>query len=278
MSIKYAIITGVCLAMLSCPMQPSAQAANDAASQMESIINELQTEAAPEGDDLQNSSEENQSEEGREASAGNTKDTDTQDIVPLNTMFQTTDTVNLRSGPDTSYESLGKLEAGQSIMATGQTEDGAWYQIYYEGQNAYISSEFAVEAEAHENLEEELAESSQKAQQEIEADIRAQLQKQEAEAELEKLQEQQKEAEASQDAVESQEKPGAGINWALLIAGIFAVVFCISVAGILITDKTKKSLSLKERDENLEIIDLEALDETRDSEIVETVEETKNNN
>lgn len=277
MRIKHVmIITGICLAMLSYPMQTSAQAANDAASQMESIINDLQTEAATEGNDLQNSPEESQSEEGREASAEKTKDT--QDIVPLNIMFQTTDTVNLRSGPDTSYKSLGKLEAGQSVMATGQTEDGAWYQIYYEGQNAYISSEFAAEAEAHENLEEELAESSQKAQQEIEADIRAQLQEQEAQAELEKLQEQQKEAEVSQDEAESQEKPGKGINWALLIAGIFVVVFCISVVGILVTDKAKKNLSLKERDENLEIIDLEALEETKDSEIAEAVEETKDNN
>lgn len=277
MRIKHVmIITGVCLTLLSHPMQTSAQAANDAASQMESIINDLQTEAANEGNDLQNSPEESQSEEGREASAEKTKDT--QDIVPLNIMFQTTDTVNLRSGPDTSYKSLGKLEAGQSVMATGQTEDGAWYQIYYEGQNAYISSEFAAEAEAHENLEEELAESSQKAQQEIEADIRAQLQEQEAQAELEKLQEQQKEAEVSQDEAESQEKPGKGINWALLIAGIFVVVFCISVVGILVTDKAKKNLSLKEKDENLEIIDLEALEETKDSEIAEAVEETKDNN
>lgn len=277
MRIKHVmIITGVCLTLLSYPMQTSAQAANDAASQMESIINDLQTEAANEGNDLQNSPEESQSEEGREASAEKTKDT--QDIVPLNIMFQTTDTVNLRSGPDTSYKSLGKLEAGQSVMATGQTEDGAWYQIYYEGQNAYISSEFAAEAEAHENLEEELAESSQKAQQEIEADIRAQLQEQEAQAELEKLQEQQKEAEVSQDEAESQEKPGKGINWALLIAGIFVVVFCISVVGILVTDKAKKNLSLKEKDENLEIIDLEALEETKDSEIAEAVEETKDNN
>lgn len=277
MRIKHVmIITGICLAMLSYPMQTSAQAANDAASQMESIINDLQTEAATEGNDLQNSPEESQSEEGREASAEKTKDT--QDIVPLNIMFQTTDTVNLRSGPDTSYKSLGKLEAGQSVMATGQTEDGAWYQIYYEGQNAYISSEFAAEAEAHENLEEELAESSQKAQQEIEADIRAQLQEQEAQAELEKLQEQQKEAEVSQDEAESQEKPGKGINWALLIAGIFVVVFCISVVGILVTDKAKKNLSLKEKDENLEIIDLEALEETKDSEIAEAVEDTKDNN
>lgn len=277
MRIKHVmIITGICLTLLSYPMQTSAQTANDAASQMESIINDLQTEAATEGNDLQNSPEESQSEEGREASAEKTKDT--QDIVPLNIMFQTTDTVNLRSGPDTSYKSLGKLEAGQSVMATGQTEDGAWYQIYYEGRNAYISSEFAAEAEAHENLEEELAESSRKAQQEIEADIRAQLQEQEAQAELEKLQEQQKEAEVSQDAAESQEKPGKGINWALLIAGIFVVVFCISVVGILVTDKAKKNLSLKERDENLEIIDLEALEETKDSEIAEAVEETKDNN
>lgn len=277
MRIKHVmIITGICLTLLSYPMQTSAQTANDAASQMESIINDLQTEAATEGNDLQNSPEENQSEGGREASAEKTKDT--QDIVPLNIMFQITDTVNLRSGPDTSYKSLGKLEAGQSVMATGQTEDGAWYQIYYEGRNAYISSEFAAEAEAHENLEEELAESSRKAQQEIEADIRAQLQEQEAQAELEKLQEQQKEAEVSQDAAESQEKPGKGINWALLIAGIFVVVFCISVVGILVTDKAKKNLSLKERDENLEIIDLEALEETKDSEIAEAVEETKDNN
>ena len=39
--------------------------------------------------------------------------------------------VNVRSGPATTYDSLGQLEAGEKIQITGQDSPGAWYQIPY---------------------------------------------------------------------------------------------------------------------------------------------------
>jgi uncharacterized protein YgiM (DUF1202 family) len=39
--------------------------------------------------------------------------------------------VNVRSGPGTSYESLGQLDAGEKVQVTLQDSLGTWYQIIY---------------------------------------------------------------------------------------------------------------------------------------------------
>jgi uncharacterized protein YraI len=39
--------------------------------------------------------------------------------------------VNVRSGPGTSYASLGQLEAGQKVQVTLRDTTGTWYQILY---------------------------------------------------------------------------------------------------------------------------------------------------
>ena len=41
--------------------------------------------------------------------------------------------VNVRSGPGTSYASLGQLEAGQKVQITVRDATGAWYRILYPG-------------------------------------------------------------------------------------------------------------------------------------------------
>ncbi len=41
--------------------------------------------------------------------------------------------VNVRSGPGTSYASLGQLEAGQKVQITVRDAAGAWYRILYPG-------------------------------------------------------------------------------------------------------------------------------------------------
>ena len=39
--------------------------------------------------------------------------------------------VNVRSGPGTSYDSLGQLNAGEDVQVVVRSSDGAWYQILY---------------------------------------------------------------------------------------------------------------------------------------------------
>jgi len=39
--------------------------------------------------------------------------------------------VNVRSGPGTSYESLGLLDAGEQVLITGRASSGDWYRILY---------------------------------------------------------------------------------------------------------------------------------------------------
>ena len=52
-----------------------------------------------------------------------------------------TDSVNVRSGPGTSYSSLGRLARNTAITRTGVGSNG-WSRVNYNGQTAYISSSY----------------------------------------------------------------------------------------------------------------------------------------
>ncbi|SDG79152.1 SH3 domain-containing protein [Marvinbryantia formatexigens] len=51
------------------------------------------------------------------------------------------DECNIRTEPNTECDVLGVLYIGETITKTGETEDG-WTQVDYNGQTAYIKSEF----------------------------------------------------------------------------------------------------------------------------------------
>ena len=59
----------------------------------------------------------------------------------------TTDSVNVRSGPGTDTEIVGKLLAGASVKKTGDEED--WSIVEYEGKKAYIKSEYLTEGKSY---------------------------------------------------------------------------------------------------------------------------------
>lgn len=62
--------------------------------------------------------------------------------------------VNIRSGPDTIFEVLGKLEVGQRAEAVGVSADGRWYAIKYtpaDSGRAWVAADF-VEVENGANL------------------------------------------------------------------------------------------------------------------------------
>jgi N-acetylmuramoyl-L-alanine amidase len=50
------------------------------------------------------------------------------DVSPWSTVVVTGSVVNLRAGPDTSFEVLGSVTAGDTLRVTGGTVD--WYRIY----------------------------------------------------------------------------------------------------------------------------------------------------
>lgn len=50
--------------------------------------------------------------------------------------------VNVRSGPDTSYEVVSHLSAGQKVDVTGQAEKNGWYQLMIDGVAAYVSNHY----------------------------------------------------------------------------------------------------------------------------------------
>ena len=52
-----------------------------------------------------------------------------------------TNSVNVRSGPGTSYKNIGSLEKNASITRTGIGSNG-WSRVSYNGQTAYISSSY----------------------------------------------------------------------------------------------------------------------------------------
>lgn len=49
--------------------------------------------------------------------------------------------LNVRSGPDTSYKKLGTLSEGEKVSITGEVND-KWLQISYKGKIGYISGSF----------------------------------------------------------------------------------------------------------------------------------------
>ncbi|MDO4620856.1 MAG: polysaccharide deacetylase family protein [Lachnospiraceae bacterium] len=61
------------------------------------------------------------------------------DSVNSNTLYATT-TVNVRGAANTEGEKLGQLISGQEVTKTG--EEGEWTQIDYNGQTAFVKTEF----------------------------------------------------------------------------------------------------------------------------------------
>ena len=59
--------------------------------------------------------------------------------------------MNVRNGPGTNYAVIGPATYGQEYDITGQSEDGEWWRIEYNGQTGWIFAPF-VEAAGGENV------------------------------------------------------------------------------------------------------------------------------
>ena len=54
----------------------------------------------------------------------------------------TNDFVNVRIGPATGYDLLGKLDKGQQAVVTGRSSDGQWWQIQFDGKRGWVIGEY----------------------------------------------------------------------------------------------------------------------------------------
>jgi anionic cell wall polymer biosynthesis LytR-Cps2A-Psr (LCP) family protein len=52
------------------------------------------------------------------------------------------DIVNVRNGPGTEFDILGRMGSSQSASIIGRSGDGAWWQIFYRERPAWISADF----------------------------------------------------------------------------------------------------------------------------------------
>lgn len=82
---------------------------------------------------------------GAPSNAGGGQTTNT---APANTEFApgtqvvvATQGVNVRAGASTTHQILGRLTRGTALQLVGQ--EGDWYIVIYNGQNAYVSAQFS---------------------------------------------------------------------------------------------------------------------------------------
>ncbi len=113
---KTLLIAGISSALLFVPAFAAEEVAADGV--LEAVTVEIQTEA------VQDSHAEAAEKEIRKG------------IV-------TVDILNVRSGPSTENEKLGKLSLGTSIEILSESE--GWYEINFESVKAYVSSEYVIE-------------------------------------------------------------------------------------------------------------------------------------
>jgi anionic cell wall polymer biosynthesis LytR-Cps2A-Psr (LCP) family protein len=52
------------------------------------------------------------------------------------------DVVNVRAGPGTGFDIMGRMRSRQTAFITGKSDDGSWWQIRYGQNQAWISADF----------------------------------------------------------------------------------------------------------------------------------------
>ena len=69
--------------------------------------------------------------------------------VEMEGKVNTSSSLNIRSGPGTSYSVISKADGGTPLSITGQTEEGdeVWYQVEIDGRNGYVRSDYVTISE-----------------------------------------------------------------------------------------------------------------------------------
>ncbi len=124
------LILAVMLFTTGCNLQYLNQNNHNSTTQEETDTDDQQTDS----DDVQSDNEESEESEENEA------DKEDEEVVAETTMYAQTG-VNVRKGPGTSYDIVGKLSKNEEVTALGDAVDG-WQKILYNGEEAYVSAEY----------------------------------------------------------------------------------------------------------------------------------------
>lgn len=95
--------------------------------------------------DSEKDSEAEESQSSTETETSATEDTESgeteAEIQEVETPVYAQTTVNVRKGPGTSYDSLGKLSTNDEVIAVGEAVEG-WQKIRYNDEFAYVSAKY----------------------------------------------------------------------------------------------------------------------------------------
>lgn len=172
-----------------------------------------------------------------------------------------TDVANVRSGPDTIYRSIGRLEVGQEVIVLGRLPMN-WYQIEFEEDMAYVSGDYLQEMDQP-NLPTEIEQSTEDS--ETIKELRGQIEQLTDERDTVRADLQVMKAANEELTVklntQSVEKEKVQVNYlALVIAGLFTVIFVGAVVILLISEyrnsRLKKTVNIEDMDDGLEVFSL----------------------
>ncbi len=124
--------------------------------------------------------------------------------------------VNVRKGPSTDYEKIGGLSKGEQIQITGIADTG-WYQIQYNGTEAYVASSYLIDETSYQAMIAEEEAAALAAQQAAQEQAAAEQAAQEQEAAEQAAQQQQAQANtgdyrAQVVAIMNQERADNGVG------------------------------------------------------------------
>ena len=77
--------------------------------------------------------------------------------IDKKTMYATL-SLNVRKGPDTSYDTIGSLEKNQTVTVTGTVNDSHWVRVEYNGKTGYASGKYLSDKKSESSTKKETAE------------------------------------------------------------------------------------------------------------------------
>ena len=83
------------------------------------------------------------------------------------TMYPTT-SINIRKGPNTSFEKVGVFAKNQEVSITGKVKETGWYRVHFRGQDGFVSNKYLSESKIEETKQETESEVKQETNTEIE--------------------------------------------------------------------------------------------------------------
>ena len=70
------------------------------------------------------------------------KDLEWEGIEPMDSVMYAQNDVNVRMGPGTEFEKIGRLSRNDEVVVLGRHEESGWYYIEYDEERGYVSDNY----------------------------------------------------------------------------------------------------------------------------------------